>query len=152
VDTYTIEGQSPTTKRCSKCDTLWPLTEFRYVKSRSRHRSFCRYCERDYKLNKRYNLGSDGWEELLESQDWGCAVCGSSQKLVVDHDHQTNYVRGILCDDCNVGLGRFKDDPLIISKVLEYLEHSVWAQSLMKEEEIGSLEAVTKNSYRPYED
>lgn len=60
--------------------------------------------------------------EMLAAQGCGCAVCGKTeegQNLHVDHDHKRKkgdegFVRGLLCDNCNKGLGHFYDNPAVI--------------------------------------
>lgn len=52
----------------------------------------------------------------------GCEVCGSrTAKLCVDHCHATGLVRGCLCNDCNVSLGRLREDPERIIRLAEYI-------------------------------
>lgn len=51
-----------------------------------------------------------------------CEICGSTEKLVVDHDHKTLVIRGILCHYCNVAIGFMKDDPDRLRKAASYLE------------------------------
>ncbi len=46
-----------------------------------------------------------------------------SKGLCVDHDHKTGEIRGLLCDSCNNGLGRFKDNPEILASALSYLQN-----------------------------
>src|SRR5689334_15698995 len=46
----------------------------------------------------------------------------SGKKLVVDHDHATDLIRGLLCSTCNTGLGCFKDDPKLFRKAIKYLK------------------------------
>jgi len=41
---------------------------------------------------------------------------------VLDHDHKTNALRGMLCSECNFGLGKFKDDEALMKKAIWYLE------------------------------
>lgn len=55
-----------------------------------------------------------------------CAICKSSEKLVIDHCHVQEKIRDVLCDSCNKGLGLFKDDPALLLLAVEYLKrHSV---------------------------
>ena len=63
---------------------------------------------------------------LLVAQDYKCAICGVdaselSRELSVDHNHETDEVRGLLCSHCNIGLGNFRDDVDVMSKAIEYL-------------------------------
>jgi hypothetical protein len=50
-----------------------------------------------------------------------CPECGP---LVVDHDHDHGKVRGLLCEPCNQGIGRLKDDPDLIRSAITYLQRS----------------------------
>lgn len=63
---------------------------------------------------------------LQESQGNKCAICEQeltdSKKTHVDHCHETNKVRGILCLHCNTGLGHFKDNPELLRKAIAYLD------------------------------
>ena len=51
-----------------------------------------------------------------------CAICGTTEKLVGDHDHATGKPRGILCRNCNVALGNMQDNPKRLRYAAEYLE------------------------------
>ena len=48
-------------------------------------------------------------------------ICGDEGQLVVDHDHQTGKVRGMLCNHCNRGLGHFRDSPMLLEFAAQYL-------------------------------
>ena len=73
------------------------------------------------KLKTRYGLTPAEYDELAEKQMKKCAICGSEEKLHVDHCHQTKKVRGLLCGNCNRGLGIFKDDIERFKKAINYL-------------------------------
>lgn len=82
-------------------------------------------------VKKYYNMS---WDEYLDfiAKDF-CEICGKSSEengrlLSVDHCHETNKVRGLLCDDCNKGLGFFKDDVEVMANAIHYLVGSalIW--------------------------
>ena len=83
------------------------------------------------RLLKKYNLTEESLNELYKFQDYKCAICGSfiepfsENKLTmsnIDHNHDTEKVRGLLCQKCNQGLGLFKDSAKILRKAAEYLD------------------------------
>jgi hypothetical protein len=64
------------------------------------------------------------YDVMLAAQNGHCAICLSipgKRRFHVDHCHKTGKVRGLLCFNCNVGIGKFKDDSELIFKVLRYL-------------------------------
>lgn len=66
------------------------------------------------------------YERMLKAQNGCCALCGRhesefKQDLHMDHDHKTKRVRGLLCANCNRGLGCFQDDPEVLRKATEYV-------------------------------
>jgi len=83
-------------------------------------------------LKTRFNLTPEEYQEKLKSQDYKCAICskdvadnirgGKVVALSVDHDHDTNKVRNLLCYHCNSGLGQFMDKSELLIKASEYLK------------------------------
>ena len=70
-----------------------------------------------------------------------CVICGDSGALVVDHDHVTGQIRGMLCNHCNRGLGHFRDDPMLLEFAAQYLyasvdapEWDIYLKSVMSEQ------------------
>jgi Recombination endonuclease VII len=52
-----------------------------------------------------------------------CAICGQVKpRMVVDHDHKTGKLRGVLCNACNWGIGHFRDNPDILRNAADYVE------------------------------
>ena len=62
------------------------------------------------------------WERMFNEQGGRCALGHSAKLLHVDHDHVSGAVRGLLCYNCNNGLGRFKDDIQTLQKAINYLK------------------------------
>lgn len=82
---------------------------------------------RKYALRTKYDMTLEEYENMAEQQGHVCAICEQPQEgkhLAVDHDHKTGEVRGLLCENCNRALGKFKDDPDLVYKAWEYLEYA----------------------------
>jgi hypothetical protein len=75
-------------------------------------------------LKHKYGMTPADRTVMVLEQDGRCAICGREAKLVVDHDHETDEVRGLLCYGCNVGLGLFSDNPHILARAAEYLKEA----------------------------
>lgn len=77
---------------------------------------------------RQYNITVDEYEDLLDAHGHKCAICGYSDKSkpkffpLVDHDHESGKVRGILCSNCNMAIGKMKDNPELLRKAAKYLE------------------------------
>lgn len=74
---------------------------------------------------RKYKISEQQVKTLVEID--ACQICGASRKesksLCIDHCHTTGKVRGVLCDDCNTALGKFKDDVSILEKAIKYLNN-----------------------------
>lgn len=75
---------------------------------------------------KRYGLTIEAFEGMLSAQGYRCKVCNkdrlpTEREWQVDHCHKSGTVRGILCYNCNVGLGHFHDDKELLQAAINYL-------------------------------
>lgn len=95
----------------------------RAARSRKSNPEACR----KYRLKKKYGMTVAAFEAMLKAQDERCAICGIPHSeaarggLHVDHDHATKKVRGLLCTNCNKGIGCLMDDPGLLAAAVLYL-------------------------------
>jgi hypothetical protein len=93
-------------------------------------RSYLAIKERQRTLRK-YGLTEADWDRMLTEQGGRCAICrtdtpgGRGERWHIDHSHATDKVRGLLCHNCNVGIGNFKDDPALLDSAAAYLRAAV---------------------------
>jgi hypothetical protein len=114
--------------RCTKCKKEKPAN-LEYFPPHNKKLngldSWCRACRSLYRSN--INRGrfraviSDAELINLKTTTKQCAICNTEGKLVVDHDHGTGKIRGMLCHHCNRGLGHFRDDPALLDFAVQYL-------------------------------
>jgi hypothetical protein len=101
---------------------------------------FCsRTCFNDYRathkqtrlaklLKQLYQMTEAEYQSLLDAQGGVCGICQCSpeetglRRLVVDHEHVTGRVRGLLCQPCNLGLGHFRDKTSVLHLAIKYLD------------------------------
>lgn len=113
-------------KECRKCLRFLPLDNFRFVNiSANKKNSICRACRQIHRKILR-NANREDYENLLHEQNSACAICGINaeeigRKLIIDHNHDTLQVRGLLCWRCNSGLGFFRDEQALLAMAIDYL-------------------------------
>ena len=83
--------------------------------------------KKQYHLKNRYNITPEQLDNLYLEQNDCCKICGihkddTSRGLVIDHDHKTMEVRGLLCNEHNLMLGLSKDNIEVLEKSIEYLK------------------------------
>ena len=138
-------------KSCTKCGQTKEETEFYLEKAKRKdgsirefRRSHCRACElkrkskrdkrtkqqkADAALLRKYGIDTELRDKLAEIQG-GCGICGTKKPggryntWNVDHCHHTGKVRGVLCWECNAGIGKLKDDPALLRRAIQWLEQS----------------------------
>lgn len=113
---------------CTRCKCEKPETfEFFPLHNKKRNGldSWCRECRNSYRSEIRRGnyreMISDGELKNIIATTFSYTICGQGGDLVVDHDHQTNKIRGMLCNHCNRGLGHFKDNPNLLEYARIYL-------------------------------
>jgi hypothetical protein len=132
-------------KPCATCNEVKPLSEFyKHPLGKDGHFKHCKPCDRkrerqwvqdnpeqdkNTRLLRKYGITAQIFDKMLEDQCGRCAICGthfeSSKNTNVDHCHTTGKVRSLLCKQCNIGLGHFKDSVQILENAVQYLnQHS----------------------------
>src|SRR5262245_48991085 len=138
-------------KRCTRCRRVKPLADYydqprcrdgkhsgckacmnaavkasrKDPSSKARHHHYCWRSS----IKRRYGMTEADYLRLLAAQDDVCAICGSptpnqrgnKKHLHIDHCAKTGKVRGLLCSNCNNGLGRFCDSIELLLKAVAYL-------------------------------
>ena len=79
---------------------------------------------RSYARWKKYGLTEEEYQIRIKAQNGKCKIClgTPAQSLHVDHDHTNGAVRGLLCFNCNAGIGHLQDNAEIIRRALDYVE------------------------------
>lgn len=122
---------APLLKKCEICGEIKKLQSygFRFF----RRAAFAQYlpiCSRCYSrivMLKKFGLSDKDYEEMLRKANYKCQICrspvsrGKVKTLVMDHCHVTNKVRGILCNQCNSGIGLFKESATMLRLAIDYL-------------------------------
>jgi hypothetical protein len=123
-------------KYCPSCAMWKPVDDFSKSSRSSdglNHR--CRRCHASAQKKAKYGITLEEFEDLLASQGGKCAICPRSvredgYRLSIDHDHRCcpgtvscgNCIRGILCPNCNRGLGLFAENPERLAQAIAYLQ------------------------------
>lgn len=119
---------------CKACNALrsrnWRKIESnreRLKQWRNNNIEKCTGHARKSNLNIKYNMSIEEYTVLLEAQNNKCLLCNKSPEengkaLSVDHNHQTGKIRGLLCDNCNKGIGFLKENIETLKNAIRYLE------------------------------
>jgi hypothetical protein len=90
-----------------------------------KHKEKIKRYGRKWSIKKTYNLSYEDWLKIWESQNGKCAICGElfvkPSDAHTDHNHKIYKIRGLLCRNCNIAIGLFKDNPELTIKATEYL-------------------------------
>lgn len=90
------------------------------------------FSKRHYKYNlyNKYGLTEAELVLVIQNQNGKCAICylelfKIKGKPHIDHDHITGQIRGVLCSNCNIGIGFLKDSPEILLSAISYLQKNM---------------------------
>jgi hypothetical protein len=117
-------------KKCTRCKVEKPKDKEHFPlhnKTKDGLDSWCRKCRATYRneicRGKFRNVISDEDLKDIKNTIKECIICGDAENsLVVDHDHKTGAIRGMLCNHCNRGIGHFRDDPILMRFAATYVE------------------------------
>jgi hypothetical protein len=110
--------------RCAQCQKERMRAIYASEAYKTKHRHYDRL--------KRRRCSSQEYNKRLKEQDGKCAICNvklddklraEDPLIIIDHSHETGILRGLLCDNCNWGLGNFKDNPKFLLNAIKYLEY-----------------------------
>ncbi len=125
-------GDEFSNKVCNVCHKLKPTSQFAKNQNGKNNRSVRRPSCKDCRLKMEGKNISTEDKKLWgvkkpKYQEFECPICrkrtiaGVTSKLVLEHNHLTGKVGGWICDSCNTGLGRFKDDIKLLQSAIEFL-------------------------------
>jgi hypothetical protein len=109
-------------KLCNACGQMKPAKAF------TGKEWVCKTCRNQRRTRQareqKYGITFEEFSAMLDAQEGKCAICETEfeGEPMVDHDHVTRRVRGLLCKHCNTGLGMFHDDVQRLSAAARYLQ------------------------------
>lgn len=126
-------GDQHPKKICNICHRLLDTEEFSINQSgkgdRVVRRPSCKDCRKVIDGVPLSSADRREWNKIKpEFVPFKCPIChkvtiaGLTSKIVLDHDHSNGQVRGWICDSCNTGTGRFKDDVRLLERAIRYLK------------------------------
>jgi len=117
--------RTKTQKYCPRCKVTLPVASFDLSSVGDGYQTACKTCRNLVKRISKYQ-GYDyaQFHDMMDAQDGRCKICQIPDVLVIDHDHKTGAVRGLICQPCNLGLGAFKDKERSLLEAIQYLRES----------------------------
>lgn len=120
---YWIKNRMNGLNHCYRCRIWKKFNQFSLDNTRKGGRaSICKNCCSKASTASRYSMNPAELENFKAAHNHSCAVCQSKKKLVIDHDHETGVVRGLLCNSCNVAIGLLGDSLSSLKRAVLYLE------------------------------
>lgn len=76
----------------------------------------------EYQRRRKFGIPFGTYDRMLAEQGGACAICRAEfPRLLIDHCHASGKVRGLLCNNCNTGIGMFSDDPQLMQAAAQYV-------------------------------
>jgi Recombination endonuclease VII len=144
--------EDPVGKVCKRCSQFFPPRGGRQGRPNPAYADYCLGCLKSYalraKLNgttekylskarflsmkQKYDVDETYFRDMYNTQNGQCCACGEAfppinlrtKKIMIDHDHKTGVVRGLLCMKCNSVLGLVDDNASKLAKLIGYLARS----------------------------
>ena len=132
----TKTGDAFAKKICNICHKLLNATEFaknqNAKNNMSVRRPSCRSCRKHLEGIDVTPKEKSKWQaNKPNNEPFQCPICskrtiaGVTSKVVLEHDHRSGKVRGWVCDSCNTGIGRFKDDTELLKRAIRFIEKDI---------------------------
>ncbi len=108
---------------CKECAAFIRKERYLSNKDKEKNRSYSN------RIKRVYGITEFDYDKMLTNQNGKCAICGSikigrgkTNKFCIDHNHKTGNVRGLLCHNCNVLLGKLSDNIELCQNIIKYLK------------------------------
>lgn len=128
----TKNGKDGLQANCKSCNREYRLSRKAHERAyRKEYRKRTPIQQKNKMLKYSYGITIEKYHEMVLNQEGTCAICKNLVTvLVVDHDHScckgpkscSRCIRGLLCRNCNLGLGYFKDNKQYLQKAMQYLQ------------------------------
>ena len=118
------DGYRPNCKKCrNKFNQEWYSDNIDTIKNKYSYET-----NKNHKLKRNFGISYQEYLTMLASQNNCCAICNTNnpgaRAFAVDHCHNTGVIRGLLCGNCNTGIGNLRDDIELLKRAIQYLENS----------------------------
>ena len=119
-----------THRECARCLRMQELSQFNKHGGGTAYlgiHPYCKTCSADRYLIENYGITLKDKIQMFENQNKSCAICDNQfpfEKIKVDHCHKTEKIRGLLCDDCNLCLGKLKENTTTLENMIKYINNS----------------------------
>lgn len=114
--------------KCKLCGAKKPQKEYYFRNDSKTYRKACKECTRECRRIQSHGVTNVDYEIMFNRQKGVCGICQCEldssiyTRFSVDHCHETGIVRELLCNNCNTGIGLFKECPKRLSQAIDYLK------------------------------